>query len=243
MDTQLRAALERHQPHEYAYDKCHVCGQERPCDASRALAALDAAEADVAELRVEKADALRIKKQQRGMISALVEDKAAAHARAEEREAEIDRLESEVSVLVKALRGAAEDYYERHGAMGDFDTVCAYDAMLADLSAAAAQHKARVAREAVAAERERLETPLAWALDLLDMYDEEFVKVDGPQKVYSEIHVLGKQKARAALGVRQHHHEWAWGGDGTWDYCTVCYAKRDQIDRDTALLSEDPDHD
>lgn len=90
-------------------------------------------------------------------------------------------------------------------------------------------------------ETERLRAALVWALDLLDMYDEEFAKVDGPQKVYSEIHVLGKGRARAALDparVARCQHEWAWEGDGTWDYCTRCCSKRDRIAHaalDTAL--------
>ena len=43
---------------------------------------------------------------------------------------------------------------------------------------------------------------LSWALDLLDMYDELLIKMGEPrEKVYSPIHLQGKEKARAALNT------------------------------------------
>ena len=44
MNTDLRATLERHQPEDEWHLLCQVCDAEYPCDASRALAALDAAD-------------------------------------------------------------------------------------------------------------------------------------------------------------------------------------------------------
>ena len=49
---------------------------------------------------------------------------------------------------------------------------------------------------------ERLVEALSWALDLLDMYDELLIKMGEPrEKVYSSIHLRGKEKARAALAL------------------------------------------
>ena len=43
---------------------------------------------------------------------------------------------------------------------------------------------------------------LSWALDLLDMYDELLIKMGEPrEKVYSSIHLQGKEKARVALAA------------------------------------------
>ena len=36
--------------------------------------------------------------------------------------------------------------------------------------------------------------------------------------------------------ARRHVHEWSWGGDGTWDYCTVCYASRNPASRRSAVV-------
>ena len=45
-----------------------------------------------------------------------------------------------------------------------------------------------------------LREALSWALDLLDMYDELLIKMGEPrEKVYSSIHLQGKEKARVAL--------------------------------------------
>jgi hypothetical protein len=46
---------------------------------------------------------------------------------------------------------------------------------------------------------EALVVALDWAMDLLDMYDERLAKIDGADKVYTTIHLLGKECARAAL--------------------------------------------
>lgn len=46
-----------------------------------------------------------------------------------------------------------------------------------------------------------LEEALTWALDLLDMYDEHTIEIGDapPEVVYSQVHLAGKAKARAAL--------------------------------------------
>lgn len=52
----------------------------------------------------------------------------------------------------------------------------------------------------LAAENERLRRFLSWAVDLIDMYDAELAKIDGPENVYTPTHVSAKQAARAAIG-------------------------------------------
>lgn len=37
---------------------------------------------------------------------------------------------------------------------------------------------------------------MSWALDLLDMYDSRLAKLDGPEYVYTPVHVAGKVKAK-----------------------------------------------
>jgi len=52
----LRAELARHQPHGFADDPvCEVCAKRWPCDASRAIAALDAAEQERDEAKSQVA--------------------------------------------------------------------------------------------------------------------------------------------------------------------------------------------
>jgi hypothetical protein len=40
---------------------------------------------------------------------------------------------------------------------------------------------------------------LQWALDLIDMYDARLAAIDGPELVYTETHVKGKEQARKLL--------------------------------------------
>ena len=56
--------------------------------------------------------------------------------------------------------------------------------------------------EALLPDVERLVEALSWALDLLDIYDEFLIRFGEPkEKVYSPIHLQGKEKARAALAA------------------------------------------
>jgi hypothetical protein len=50
----------------------------------------------------------------------------------------------------------------------------------------------------------RLREALSWALDLLDMYDENLIEMGStPEKVYSPTHLRAKIKARALLAEMQ----------------------------------------
>lgn len=40
---------------------------------------------------------------------------------------------------------------------------------------------------------------LEWALDLIDMYDERLSQVDGPELVYTKMHVQMKARVREVL--------------------------------------------
>jgi len=40
---------------------------------------------------------------------------------------------------------------------------------------------------------------LEWALDLIDMYDEYLSEIDGKEKIYTEVHVKGKEQARTLI--------------------------------------------
>ena len=93
-DAELRAALERHKPVRCYLEgcskkHCSECGSgvEAPCDAARALEEIDRLGLALHVARREditRADAAE------AQVAALLQDKAAAHARAEEREAELD---------------------------------------------------------------------------------------------------------------------------------------------------------
>lgn len=50
----------------------------------------------------------------------------------------------------------------------------------------------------------RCKQALEWALDLLDMYDERLIELgEPPERVYSDVHLAGKAKAREALHPRE----------------------------------------
>jgi hypothetical protein len=52
-------------------------------------------------------------------------------------------------------------------------------------------------------ERDTIEA-LAWAIDLIEMYDQFLVDLgEDPQKVYSETHVSGLAKAKAAWAAAE----------------------------------------
>ena len=94
---------------------------------------------------------------------------------------------------------------------------------------------------------------LSWALDLLDMYDEKLVAMGEPrEKVYSEIHLSGKQKARAALQheLNLHSELCAWldsrriTSENIGDYRRACFMPWDSrwnaIVRDETAAREKP---
>lgn len=68
-------------------------------------------------------------------VAALLQDKAAAHARAEEREAEIDALTGQVAALVEAAQNVLAD----KGSFDHQEAVRTLRSLLSDLSAAAAK--------------------------------------------------------------------------------------------------------
>lgn len=52
-----------------------------------------------------------------------------------------------------------------------------------------------------------VEDTLSWALDLLDKYDARLEEIDGPERVYTEIHVQGKMLARRVLDALHLYNE------------------------------------
>jgi len=72
----------------------------------------------------------------------------------------------------------------------------------ASLQSFAARKLCAAELRAILPDVERLIEALSWALDMLDMYDEFLIKLGEPrEKVYSPIHLQGKEKARAALAL------------------------------------------
>jgi hypothetical protein len=57
------------------------------------------------------------------------------------------------------------------------------------------------ARAPLEAQVATLREALSFALDLLDLYDERLVAIDGVERVYTPIHVAGKARARAVLAT------------------------------------------